>query len=541
MPDESRQTSNLPQPASGWRANLRAVAAAVRTGARGRTDGAPRPPFPNPLRPLDERRSLFSEMLDWMWAPLMLVWPLSVTITFLVAQSIANAPYDRALAEALRVIAAHVREVDQRVVLDLPLPAEELIDADGSDRAYYMVLGARGELVAGAVDLPLPPESEAVVPGRVRFRSELMNGEEVRVAYTWVALANMPSHAQPALVQVAETLDKRVQLTNEIVRGVIIPQFVILPIAVTLVWFGLTQGLKPLTSLRETIRRRRPDDLSPIDPRAAPEELEPLLNAFNELLQRMKQNLTAQQRFIADAAHQMKTPLAGLRTQAELALRESDAGELRRSLRQIAEATERATHLINQLLALARAEHQATDLSAFRAVDLGRIAREVVQDCVPLALSRDIDLGLEIEPAAEIIGLPLLLRELLKNLVDNALRYTPPRGTVTVRVRGTVGASVLEVEDTGCGIPEAERALVFERFYRVLGTKVDGSGLGLAIVREIVNQHDARLSLGPNPRAPDPAWPGTLIAVEFPHLARSAPTLDLTLPSTSASNQASRA
>jgi two-component system sensor histidine kinase TctE len=541
MPDESRRAADPPPSASGWRANVRTLAAALRAGSRGRAEEPPRPPLANPLRPLDERRSLFSEMLDWMWAPLMLVWPLSVTITFLVAQGIANAPYDRLLAETLNVIAGHVREVDRKVTLDLPLPADELMHADGSDRTYYMVLGMRGELVAGDFDLPLPPDEEPAAPGRVRHRSDRMHGEEVRVAYTWVAFANMPSHSQPALVQVAETLEKRAQLANEIVRGVIIPQFVILPIAVTLVWFGLTQGLRPLTSLREMIRRRRPDDLSPIDPRAAPEELEPLLNAFNELLQRMEQNLNAQRRFIADAAHQMKTPLAGLRTQAELALRESDAGELRRSLRQIAEATERATHLINQLLALARAEHQATDLAAFKAVDLARIAREVVQDCVPLALARDIDLGLEIEPAAEVIGLPLLLRELLKNLVDNAIRYTPPRGAVTVRVRGAAGASVLEVEDTGPGIPEAERELVFERFYRVLGTKVDGSGLGLAIVREIVTQHDARLRIGPNPRATDSAWPGTLVAVEFPHLARSAPTLDLTPGTSRAADETPRA
>lgn len=541
MPDESPPASNLPQAAGGWRANVRTLAAALRAGTRGRADESPRLPLANPLRPLDERRSLFSEMLDWMWAPLMLVWPLSVTITFLVAQSIANAPYDRALAETLHVLAGHVREVDRRVTLDLPLPVEELIQADGSDRTYYMVLGMRGELVAGEVDLPLPPEDEPVAPGRVRFRSERMHGDEVRIAYTWVAFAGMSPTSQPALVQVAETLEKRAQLANEIVRGVIVPQFVILPIAVALVWFGLTQGLKPLTSLRETIRRRRPDDLSPIDPRAAPEELEPLLNAFNELLQRMEQNLNAQRRFIADAAHQMKTPLAGLRTQAELALRESDAGELRRSLRQIAEATERATHLINQLLALARAEHQATDLAAFKAVDLARLARDVMHDCVPLALARDIDLGLETEPAAEIIGVPLLLRELLKNLLDNAIRYTPPRGSVTVRVRGAAGASVLEVEDTGPGIPAAERELVFERFYRVLGTKVDGSGLGLAIVREIVNQHDARLRIGANPRAAESAWPGTLIAVEFPHLARRAATLDLTLRTSDAADETPRA
>jgi two-component system sensor histidine kinase TctE len=243
----------------------------------------------------------------------------------------------------------------------------------------------------------------------------------------------------------------------------------------------------------------------------------------------MEQNLAAQRRFISEAAHQMKTPLAGLRTQAELALREPSAAELRRSLRQIAASTERATHLINQLLSLARAEHQATDLAAFEAVNLAPLAIEVLRDFVPVALARRIDLGLEAEPADEIIGLPLLLREMLKNLVDNAIRYTPDGGTVTVRVRRDGHSVVLETEDTGRGIPEAERYLVFERFYRVLGTRVEGTGLGLAIVREIVTQHDALLRIGNNPRATDPAWPGTIISIEFSHLVRGAPTLDLSV------------
>jgi two-component system sensor histidine kinase TctE len=528
MPDETRPDPKaLQEPVgTGWRANVRSLAAVLRAGVRARPD-EPRPVRVNPLRPLEERHSLFSEILDWMWAPLMLVWPMSVTITFLVAQGIANAPFDRSLAESLSVIAGHLRLDGDRVTLQLPLPARELIHAEATDRVFYMVLGLRGEFVEGDLALPLPPEDVRPVAGPVRYRAEHLQGEEIRVAYAWVTPGGARAGAPPVLVQVGETLDRRSQLANEIVRGVIIPQFVILPIAVLLVWFGLTRGLAPLATLREMIRRRRPDDLSPIDPRAAPEELEPLLTAFNELLQRMAQNLGAQRRFIADAAHQMKTPLAGMRTQAELALRETDPAELRRSLRQIAASTERATHLINQLLALARAEHQATDLGAFEIVQLPALAGEVLRDFVPLALARGIDLGLEAEPADGVVGLPLLLREMLKNIVDNAIRYTPPGGTVTVRVRAVPGAVLLETEDTGPGIPDAERPLVFERFYRGTDTVVDGSGLGLAIVREIVAQHDALLRIGPNPRAPDPVWPGTLIGIEFSHLAGGTPTLDL--------------
>ncbi|GMV60493.1 MAG: hypothetical protein AMXMBFR72_35810 [Betaproteobacteria bacterium] len=535
MPDETVDPAALPapQPPSarpGWRANMRALASALTPGAARRAStGEKAPTGFNPLRRTGEQRSLFGEILDWMLAPLLLLWPMSVTVTYLVAQSIANAPFDRTLGERLELLADHVKEFKGQVALQLPLPAHQLLHADTIDSTYYMLLGLRGEFVAGDRDLPIPDENDAPTPGRVKFRSDQIRGTEVRIAYTWVEFRNAKG-GQPVLVQVAETLEKRSQLANEIIRGVIVPQFVVLPIAVILVWFGLSRGLAPLNSLQARIRARRPDDLSPIDPQAAPEELAPLVNSFNELLERMAQNLQTQRRFTADAAHQMKTPLAGLRTQAELALRETDPHQLKRSLRQIAASTERATHLINQLLALARAEHHATDLRAFEAIDLVPLARELVRECYPLAQTRCIDLGFEgPNRPVRIIGMAVLVRELLKNLVDNALRYTPEQGSVTVRVRtaSESGSAFLEVEDTGPGIAEHERQLVFERFYRVLGTNVDGSGLGLAIVREIAEQHDALLRLGDNPRATEPGLPGTLISVEFTHTLTSPPTLPI--------------
>jgi len=505
----------------GWRANIRALPFFTRGSLRRPTPEAEPAAFSNPLRLPTEQHSLFGEILDWMLAPLLLLWPMSVTITYLVAQNIAGAPYDRQLAESVEILADHVKEFRGEARLQLPMPAREILRADSTDNLYFMVLGLRGEFVAGDREMPLPPEHNEPAPGMIRLRNDQVRGAEVRVAYSWVEFANRPG-AQPALIQVAETLERRSQLANEIIRGVIVPQFVVLPIAVVLVWFGLSRGLRPLASLQSRIRARRPDDLSPIEAQAAPDEVAPLVDAFNELLSRMEQNLVTQKRFIADAAHQMKTPLAGMRTQAELALRETDTADLRRSLGQIAASTERATHLINQLLSLAHAEHQATDLAAFEAVDVARLAREQVREWVPQALARGIDLGYEgPDGPLRIVGLPLQLREMLKNLVDNALRYTPadavPPGTVTVRVREAESSVFVEVEDTGPGIPEMERPLIFERFYRVLGTNVDGSGLGLSIVREIVEQHDALLRVSFNPHATDPDRPGTLISVEFVH------------------------
>ncbi len=382
---------------------------------------------PRAVRRLGEQRSLFGEILDWMLAPLLLLWPLSMTITYVVAQNIANAPFDRVLEQSVDLLANRLRVERGEVTLQLPLPARDLLRAEAPDAVMFRIIDAGGRLVAGDADLPSPASDEAITPGKVRLRDDMAHGNDVRVAFSWVHPPGATGQATLVLVQVAEVLDKRAQLANEIIRGVIVPQFVTLPIAVALVWFGLGRGLQPLAALQARIRARRPDDLASIDPRAAPEELSPLVEAFNDLLARLQQTLASHKRFIADAAHQMKTPLAGLRTQTELALRETDPQELKRSLQQIAAATERATHLINQLLALARAEHLATDPTAFEAIDLAALARDLVRDSVPQALARRIDLGFETigcrpDQPARVIGAPMLLRELLKNLIDNAHR-----------------------------------------------------------------------------------------------------------------------
>ncbi|MGH6612163.1 MAG: sensor histidine kinase N-terminal domain-containing protein [Burkholderiaceae bacterium] len=483
--------------------------------------------YQNPLRTADETRSLFSEILDWMLAPLLLLWPISITLTYIGAESIANVPFDRSLGDAVAVLAHHVRESDGEVSLDVSAPAGELLHDDGTGSIHYMVLGARKEFVAGDRDLPIPPEDEIPRPHQIQYRFDKLRGNELRIAHTWVELRRDGAPAY-ALVQVAETLDKRTQLANEIITGVMVPQFVMLPIAVLLVWFGLSRGLAPLSALQAQIHARKPDDLSPINPRAAPEEIAPVVASFNELLERLALNVQLQQRFLADAAHQMKTPLAGLRTQAELALRETDPRELKRSLRQIAGATERATHLINQLLSLARAENLATDPGGMQVIELGTLARELVQTFVPDAIARGLDLGFEdSKRPVRIFAAAVLIRELLKNLVDNAMRYTPAGGSITVRIRQRRNAAYLEVEDTGPGIPVNERKHVFDRFYRILGTNVDGSGLGLAIVREIAEQHGALLRISFNPHSNDEALPGTLISVEFEAIVADDPTVVL--------------
>lgn len=441
-----------------------------------------------------EQRSLFGEILDWMLTPLLLLWPLSLALTWFVAQGIASKPFDRALEFNLQALTQFVVTKDDKVSFNLTPQARDLLKADDSDLVYYQLRDAKLGVISGEADFPPPPDTDAPAAGRVLLRDDQVRGDEVRVAYTWLERHHDPS--QLVLMQVAETKGKRSTLATEIIKGVMVPQFVILPLAVLLVWLALVRGIRPLSELEQKIRARKPDDLSPIEETSIPQEVGPLVSSINDLLTRLTASLTTQKRFLADAAHQLKTPLAGLRMQAELAQRDTDPLEIRSSLQQIAHSSTRATHTVNQLLALARAETTGRTLPTAQ-IDLAQLVTGVVRDSVPRALEHGIDLGYEgPDEMPEIClmdGNPTLLQEMTRNLVDNAINYSGRGGVVTARVLFDrfSGVQILQVEDNGPGIPENERELVLQPFYRALGTNVDGSGLGLAIVHEIAQQHGA--------------------------------------------------
>ena len=475
-----------------------------------------------------EQRSLFGEILDWMLTPLLLLWPVSLALTWLVAQGLANKPFDRALVYNVQALAQLVKlsPDQQRIQFNLPQPASELLRADDADLVYFQVTGPQDELLGGDRDLPKPQEDEKLGSFEVKIRDDEMRGLEVRVAYTWVQLTSekSPSRTGPVLVQVAETREKRSVLATEIIKGVMLPQFAILPLAVLLVWLALVRGIKPLSELEERIRARKSDDLSPLDEKAVPLEVAPLVSSVNDLLGRLKDSIGTQKRFLADAAHQLKTPLAGLRMQADLAQRK-DAGEeeLKQSLKQIGRASVQATHTVNQLLSLARAEGGgAID---FQSCDMEVLISEVLNDSLPHAMEKGLDLGYDgVNTAAKrrflkLQGNPTLLKEMIRNLVDNAIHYTPSTperlGIITVRllVDPYSQAIAVQVEDNGPGIAAAERERVFEAFYRALGSNIDGSGLGLPIVREIAQRHGASVTV--DVAHPGQTPPGACFTIRF--------------------------
>lgn len=482
-----------------------------------------RPVITAPSRPAISagQRSFFGEILDWMLTPLLLLWPISLLVTWLVAQNIANKPFDRELTHSVHTLAQFLTIDKTGPNIYLPDSVQRLLYADESDQVYFQVRGKRGELLAGHASMPLPDPASDPILERIQFREDQIDGLEVKIAYTWLQLPQIDG--QPILIQVAETLEKRAILATEIVKGVMLPQFFVLPLAVLLVWLALNKSMTPLRALEARIRARKPDDLSPIDAQDVPREIAPLVESVNDLLERLLDSINTQKRFLADAAHQLKTPLAGLRMQADLAQREgASAEDLKQSLRQIRRASIRATHSVNQLLSLARAE-SSSNAMPHTLCDMAALTMQVVRDSVPRALEKHIDLGYEgALPESEYVNLwgnPTLLQEMVRNLVDNAINYTPSSlaqpGVITVRLLAdaTGRSLVLQVEDSGPGVPSAERDLIFQPFYRVLGNEADGSGLGLPIVMEIAQQHQASVHVEDTHKGQTP--PGACFTVRF--------------------------
>lgn len=448
-----------------------------------------------PRRKKQHNRTLLNKIMIWMFGPLFLLWTIGLVITYFIAQNIANAPYDRTLADHLRMLK---HEVEQQKIIEgiqLPPSAITILQGDTAHLIHWEIQDANANSIGGNASIPLS-DNWAYDEDVIHFRNEILNGQSVRVAYIW---GGQDQNQLGFLTVVAQSNEMRATLQQDILTGMLTPQLIVLPLAALLAGLGLTQGLEPLSVLQDRIRARRANDMSPISKDLAPEEIVPLVDAMNTLLARLAAANATQRRFVANAAHQLKTPLAGMRTQAELALREHSPEQISASLKQLMLGSDRASHLVNQLLALARAE-TADDASRSlnNLLELNQLAEKATLTWVNTALKKDIDLGFEPALAPmHILGNELMLAELLNNLIDNALLYSPVHGWATIRVGGDALSAYLEVEDSGPGVALSDRDRIFDRFFRVLGTGVDGSGLGLSIVKEIAEQHQASLNFMP--------------------------------------------
>lgn len=419
-------------------------------------------------------------------------------MVYFVAHREATVAYDRALMDVSLALASQVETIDKHLHLQLPVIAEKVLLIDGYDKLFYEVIDLDGKSIAGDIGLPRPtqPFNDK---GKLYYNGKF-NGKQVRIA----ALLS-EADGIPFIVLSAETKLKRDWLVGEVILAMLVPEGLLIIAAIFMIRRSIRHGLASIQPLREELVRRTHTDLSQLPLKGIPEEIYPIFTEVNELLARLSQSLDANRRFIADASHQLRTPIAALQAEAEMALRAADPSA---SIKRIVAGTHRITHLAHQLLTLSRLEPQ--QIPSPKIVDLAELTRNAAEHWMPLALARGIDLGFELSPAG-VMGDPIWLEELANNLVDNALRYTPSGGVVTVRCGSTADRTSWEVEDSGPGIPAEEHERIFERFYRLDTTGVDGCGLGLSIAREIAHNHNATIAIekGPN-------LGGALIRVSFP-------------------------
>jgi len=317
-------------------------------------------------------------------------------------------------------------------------------------------------------------------------------------------------------IDVGEHYTVRNELIYDILRDLSWPLVLTLPFLAFAIGNGITRSLAPLEATTAEIGRRSPQQLAPIDLRDTPAEVRPLVEALNDLLGRLQSAFEGERRFTANAAHELRTPLAGLKAQAQVALRASDDGQRRQALTQIVEGVDRATHLVEQLLMLARLDPDSAS-ARYEVTALAPIARDAIAEQAPAALGKDIDLSLSEQGSDAVLGDRTALSVLLRNLIDNAIRYTDAGGQVQVSVTHANGHVVLAVRDSGPGVPPDQRPLVLERFYRAPGSGSSGCGLGLSIVKRIAELHGAALELIDAVPAP-----GLEVRVRFPAVASPA-------------------
>jgi two-component system sensor histidine kinase TctE len=457
----------------------------------------------------------------WLLLPLLLLLALDAWLTYQRAMNAAHAAFDRTLEFSLRSIRDGIRLRDGEIEVDLPYLALEMFESNGGGNIYYQIREEGGRVVTGYPDLPDPGK----VPGEpysVRFYDDVFRGRPLRIAMLRLPVHDVPSaQTRVVLVRVGETIEQRQALAREILTGSLQQEGLLVVLALGIVWLGVARGLRPLNRLSAKVAARAEDDPTPLDTVGLPSEVAPLVDSINQYIGRTQLMQSSRRRFFNDAAHQLKTPLAVIQAESELALRDIDVveesaeGNRRQGvhLRRLNRAVQQAVRIVQQLLSLSRLDADSGYTVKHASVPLHKVARSVTLDWSPVARSRGIDLGFEQDVRVDVMGQIDLLAELVGNLIDNAIRYSGDGAVITVRVAREAEQALLQVIDNGPGIAAGERDAVFERFYRSEATQaIEGSGLGLSIVREIARVHGAQVALT------DARGGGLVVSVLFPPL-----------------------
>ena len=450
--------------------------------------------------------SLRSQLLSRLLPPLLALFAVSGTLSYLGARHYADLVHDRWLVDSAEALAQRVTLSRGRPSLDLPEAARQILQWDNDDTTWYEVRGLRSGHIAGYPVLPAAPSTGVQRLRQASMYGGWLSGARVRVASVSLRLEGV---AEPIEVRVAETLRKRQALAAELLLSVLLPQIALVLLAGGVIWYSLRRALSPIGQLAQALEVQTHHSLEPIDDRALPAEVAPLTQAMNDLLLRLRDALAAQRHFIADAAHQLRTPLTALKLHADEAARESDPQRLRPLVIEVQRAADRAVRLSSQLLTLARAEPSARVGEAVR-FDLRATVFDAASRWVPQAIAAEIDIGFlggPQEGGAPIMvsGDPDLFAEAIHNLLDNAIKYAGrgARLTLSVALNGSMSGertAQVRIDDNGPGIAELDRRRVLERFNRGRATdaaadRSPGIGLGLAIVAEIVRAHEGSVSI----------------------------------------------
>lgn len=446
------------------------------------------------MKPVSLRRQL----LLWLGLPLILLWGLSVYTHYASALQAATQAYDRSLLASARTVAERLRVKNDHLEVDVPWVVLDSFERNMNDQLFYQVISPEGKTLSGYDDIPpLPPGVPRSVnyPALVHFYDATYRQQPIRVAALWQPVSEENLQGM-ALILVAETLTSREEFAGKLLKTALLSQGALVLMTLLLAAWMLKKVLRPLRRLSGLMARRDPGDLTPLPPVLPWAEMQPLMLSVNRYIERLRQMMARQQRFSADASHQLRTPLTILKTQVAVALKSDRPESWKESLQGMRVTLDETILLTDRLLQLSRLRAHQTAEKPYQAVDLAALAREACFSHYAQARAKRIDLGYEGEEGCLVRGDALLLSELCANLVDNAIKYTPPDGTVTISVR----AGELQVEDSGKGIAAAQRQQAMQPFNRLEGSEsTGGSGLGLALVKDIADWHgtDAELHTSP--------------------------------------------
>jgi two-component system sensor histidine kinase TctE len=450
---------------------------------------------------LDPTTSIHRRLLLLLLPPLTLLMLVGGFADYRASMFFMLTAYDQSLADAAFAQAAVIKVVDGRIRTQLPPPAQLGAHGNRAETFFYSIWGPDHVLVAGDPQLPAASSSE----GNPSYADAWLGEERIRVV-----TYRMPTSAGMATINVGETTNRRDVARHFIITSTWLTDFILIDATLFMVLVGVRFGLRPLVAVRAQIEARSPRELRPLETGAVPTEVRPMVDALNGLFEVLREAARSQRQFVADAAHQLRTPIAGLLGHLELLAQDPAARGLESNLATLRDGVSRVAHSANQLLALARAEPSANLADRFENIELRSLIERVIERNVDRSVRAGLDLGADVA-SATVTGSAWLIEDLLGNLVDNALSYTPAGGRVTVRCGGGVREPYLEIEDDGPGIPEAERGRVRQRFYRLPGSQGHGCGLGLSIVEEIARLHRADVTIDSGA-----GGCGTRIRVQFP-------------------------